>query len=58
MKTELVLCVRVLHSDQDPGCAALNVLDLLDARARDPCEECIALGQSSGDTGMDKFLCI
>ena len=46
------------HSHQDPGSAVLNVLELLDAPARDPCEERIAVVQSSRDKGMDKFLYI
>ena len=45
-----------LHSHQDPGSIVLNVLELLDAPAKDPCEERIAVVQSGGDKGMDKFL--
>ena len=47
-----------LVSQQDPGSVVVNVPELLDAPARDPCEERIAVVQSGGDKGMDKFLCI
>jgi hypothetical protein len=36
----------------------LYVLELLDALARDPVEECIAEIQPGGDKGMDELLCI
>ena len=39
------------HPHQDPGSAVLYVLELLDALARDPDEECIAVIQPGGDKG-------
>lgn len=41
------------HSHQDPSCRVLNVLQPLQALARDPNEKCIAVVQSGGDKGMD-----
>ena len=56
MKTELVVVLSQSH--QDPGSAVMNVLELLDAPARDPCEEHVAVVQSRGDYDTNKFLCI
>ena len=44
------------HPHQDPGSAVLYVLELLDALARDPDEECIAVIQPGGDKGVDEPL--
>ena len=46
------------YPHQDPGSAVLYVLDLLDALARDPDEECIAVIRPGGDKGVDELLCI
>ncbi len=46
------------HPHQDPSSSVLDVLKLLNAFARDPNEECIALVQPGGDKGVDKLLCI
>ena len=46
------------HPHQDPGSAVLYVLELLDALARDPDEECIAVIRPGGDKGVDEPLCI
>ncbi len=46
------------HPHQDPGSAVLDVLQSLNASARDPDEECIAVVQPGGDKGVDKLLCI
>ena len=50
--------VVLAHPHQDPGSTVLNVLEPLDALARDPNEECIAVVQPGGDKGMDELLCI
>ena len=39
------------HPHQDPGSAVLYVLEHLDALAKDPDEECIAVIQPGGDKG-------
>ena len=44
------------HPHQDPGSAVVYVLELLDALARDPDEECIAVIQPGGDKGVDEPL--
>lgn len=43
---------------QDPGSAVLNVLELLQASARDPDEEGITVIQPGRDKGMDQPLSI
>ena len=43
------------HSHQDPRCRVLNVLEPLQALARDPDEKCITVVQSGGDKGMDQL---
>ena len=43
------------HPHQDPGSAVLYVLELFEALARDPDEECVAIVQPGGDEGVDKF---
>ena len=43
---------------QDPGSAVLNMLELLQASARDPDEEGITVVQPGGDKGMDQPLSI
>ena len=43
------------HPHQDPGSAVLNVLELSEALARDPDEECVAIVQPGGDKGVDEF---
>ena len=50
--------IKFSHSHQDPGSTVLDVLQLLNALARDPSEESIAVVQSRGDKGMDELLCI
>lgn len=45
------------HPHQDPGSAVLNILELLEAPARDPDEECVTVIQPGGDKGMDELLC-
>ena len=42
------------HPHQDPGSAVLYVLELFEALARDPDEECVAIVQPGGDEGMDE----
>lgn len=42
------------HPHQDPRS---TVLDILEAPARDPDEECITVIQPGGDKGVDQFLC-
>lgn len=44
-----------LHPHQDPGSAILNILELLDAPAKDPDEECVTVVQPGGDKGMDEL---
>ena len=46
------------HPHQDPGSAVLNVLQLLNALARNPDEECVAVVQPGGDKGMNQFFSI
>ena len=43
------------HSHQDPSCTVLNILEPLQALARDPDEKCIAIVQPGGDEGVDEF---
>ena len=50
--------LKFAHPHQDPGCAILDVLQSLQALARDPNEEGIAVVKSGGDKGMDQLLCI
>ncbi len=51
---DVLMCT---HSHQDPSSAVLDILEPLEALARDPDEECITVVQPGGDKGMDKFLC-
>ena len=44
-----------VHPHQDPGSAVLDVLQSLNALARDP-DECIAVVQPGGDKGVDGLL--
>ena len=46
------------HSHQDPSCRVLDVLEPLQALARDPDEKCITIVQSGGDKGMDELFSI
>lgn len=46
------------HPHQDPNSTVLNVLQLLEAFARDPDEEHITIVQPGGDKGLDKLFCI
>ncbi|XP_049431857.1 protein starmaker-like [Epinephelus fuscoguttatus] len=46
------------HPHQDPSSVVLDVLELLNALARDPDEECIAIFQPGGDKGVDQLFCI
>ena len=46
------------HPHQDPGSGVLDVLESLDAFARDPDEECVTVVQPGGDKGVDELLCI
>lgn len=50
--------IEFLHPHQDPSSAGLYVLELLNALARDPNEECIAIVQPGGDEGVDQLFCI
>ncbi len=43
---------------QDPSSTVLNVLQLLEAFARDPDEERITIVQPGRDKGVDKLFCI
>ncbi len=43
------------HPHQDPSSTVLNVLQLLEAFARDPDEERSTIVQPGGDKGVDKF---
>lgn len=45
------------HPHQDPGSTVLNILEPLEALARDPDEECVTIVQPGGDKGMDELLC-
>ncbi len=47
-----------VHPHQDPSSTVLNVLQLLEAFARDPDEERITIVQPGGDKGVDKPFCI
>ncbi|XP_053181430.1 LOW QUALITY PROTEIN: P2X purinoceptor 4-like [Scomber japonicus] len=42
----------------DPSSAVLDILELLNALARDPDEECVAVVQPGGDKGVDQFFCV
>ena len=53
-----ILMGVIAHPHQDPGSTVLYVLELLDALARDPDEECIAVIRPGGDKGVDELLCI
>ena len=55
-----ILMGVIAHPHQDPGSTVLYVLELLDALARDPDEECIAVIQPGGDKGVDEplFICL
>ncbi len=46
------------HPHQDPSSTVLNVLQLLEAFARDADEERITIVQPGGDKGVDKLFCI
>lgn len=48
--------LRFTHPHQNPGSAVLNVLQSLQAPARDPDEECIAVVEPGGDKGMNQLL--
>lgn len=41
------------HPRQDPGSAILNILEPLEALARDPNEECVTVIQPGGDKGIN-----
>ena len=49
-----VMC-SCLRTHQDPSCRVLDVLEPLQALARDPDEKCVPVVQSGGDKGMDQF---
>ena len=49
--------VKFTHPHQDPGSTVLNVLEPLEAPARNPDEECVAIVEPGGDKGVDKLLC-
>ena len=48
--------IKLSHPHQDPSSAVLNVLEPLEALARDPDEECITIIQPGGDKGVDELL--
>lgn len=50
--------IMFVHPHQDPGSGVLDVLESLDALARNPDEESITVVQPGGDKGVDELLCI
>lgn len=48
----------VLHPHQDPSSAVLDLLELLNALARDPDEEQDVMVQPGGDKGVEQLFCI
>lgn len=47
-----------VHSHWDAGCRVLDVLEPLQALARNPDEKCVTVVQSGGDEGMEQLFSI